>query len=132
MAPEQARGQAIDERSDLFALGVILWELVTRQPLFERESEGQTILALIDADVSRPSSLRDGVAPAWDDFILRAVEYDPKKRFPSAVAMSAALAALPTARDSGGEDLRVLVARLLEIPEREPAAVFDVDRSAAP
>ena len=55
MAPEQARALPFDERCDLFSVGVILWELVCGKPLFHRGSEGPTLLAVMSADVPRPT-----------------------------------------------------------------------------
>jgi serine/threonine-protein kinase len=98
MAPEQARALPIDERCDLFALGVILWELLVGRPLFDRGSDGATMMALVSDPVPPPSSVRR-VDPAWDAFLARAVERHPPDRYRSALEMATALDALADARD---------------------------------
>ena len=99
MAPEQARAQAIDERCDLFALGIVMWELLCGEPLFDRGGEGPTLLALVKADFERPSS-KVGADPSWDAFFERALALEPQDRFPSAVAMMRELDTLADAKPS--------------------------------
>ncbi len=91
MAPEQAKGEAFDERCDLFALGVVLWEIFAGQRLFQRENQTATLFALISEPVPKLSSLRPDLDPAWDDFFDRALAKHPDGRFSSAVEMAAAL-----------------------------------------
>jgi serine/threonine-protein kinase len=105
MAPEQARAQPMDERSDLFSLGVILWEMLTGTRLFDRGSEAPTLLALVSQPIGAPSSLRR-IDRAWDRFLACALARDPHERFPSADAMAEALVSLPelhTGRDLSAE-----------------------------
>ena len=99
IAPEQARGEAVDTRSDLFAAGVILWELLAGRPLFKRENDAATLAALIYDEVPPVSRFRPDIDPAWDAFLARALYRDPVRRFESASAMARALLALPGADD---------------------------------
>ena len=131
MAPEQARALPFDERCDLFSVGVLLWELLCGKPLFHRGSEGPTLLAVMSADVPRPTASRDDIHPGWDAFIARALARDPEERFSSAAAMSLALADLADAH--GGpptEELAALVAVVLTLPEPSPSDEATLDRGA--
>jgi len=115
MAPEQARGEPLDGRADLFALGVVLWELCTGRRLFARETEAATLAALLEAGpVGPPSAWNEAVSPALDAIVLSALERDPARRIGSAEALRAALAAqwLELARDDAEHDLRDLMQRL--------------------
>jgi serine/threonine-protein kinase len=120
MAPEQARAQPFDARADLFALGVIVWELLAARPLFNRGAEGPTLLALMSDDIPPPSTLVPDLDPAWDAFVLRTIERDPARRFPSAAAMSAALSAIPDARVPATDTLAALVVQALALPDPPP------------
>ena len=131
MAPEQARALPFDERCDLFSLGVILWELVCGKPLFHRGSDGPTLLAVMSADVPRPTSSRDDIDPGWDTFVERALARDPAERFPSATAMSTALAELADARSGPStEELAALVAHVLTLPDPSPSDEATLDHGA--
>lgn len=111
MSPEQASGEPIDERSDLFAVASVLWETLCGQALFARDGDGPTFFAIVNSDVPAPSAIRAGLPPRWDAFFARALDRDPERRYQDAEAMSTALsltddAHVTTARD----DLAELVA----------------------
>lgn len=93
MAPEQAAGDPLDERCDLFALGVVLWELLTGQRLFFRAEQAATLLAVLHDEVPAPSSIRPELDPAWDELLSHALERDRRERFSSSQALLEALAA---------------------------------------
>jgi serine/threonine-protein kinase len=115
MAPEQARGEPVDARADLFSLGVVLWELLAGRRLFARDSEAAALAALLSAEpVSRPSEWNEEVPPQLDAAVLSALERDPGRRVRSADEMLAALAAaeLGIARGPEDLDLRPLMRRL--------------------
>jgi eukaryotic-like serine/threonine-protein kinase len=86
MAPEQVQGRPIDRRADVWAIGVLLWEALALRPLFRRNSEPETILAVIDAPFEGPSAFRPEAA-ALDAIVLRALCRDVSARTPSAAAL---------------------------------------------
>jgi len=115
MAPEQARGEPVDARADVFALGVVLWELCTGRRLFARDSDAATLAAVVaPAPVSRPSEWNEEVPPELDELVLRAVERDPARRLASADAFAEELAAVRYRLAAAPEDvdLRALMRRL--------------------
>ncbi len=81
MSPEQASGLDIDQRTDQFALGIVLHELLTFQRLFKRSNEIQTLTAVADCQVPRPSSLNSNVAPELDAIVMKALAKNPDDRF---------------------------------------------------
>jgi serine/threonine-protein kinase len=92
MAPEQAREEPTDERCDLFATGVILWETLCCERLFGAESEIATLLALVDKKVPSTGDYRQDLrVELWDRFFERAICRDLGGRFRSADEMSDAL-----------------------------------------
>jgi len=132
MAPEQATGAEVDERADLFCVGIMGWELLTLRPLFRKPTDAATLSALLNAAVPPPSLLRPGLAAHWDAFIARAVQRDVEKRFPSAAQMVAELdqmLAIEGAPAPG--DLADFLARLPEqvaprSPREQPALLQTV------
>lgn len=92
MAPEQLEGREVTRRSDIYALGLVLYELFTGKPAFQASSLAE--LRASRADGTRPTAPSDVVHdldPAVERVILRCLEHDPQKRPPSAVAVAAAL-----------------------------------------
>jgi serine/threonine protein kinase len=130
MAPEQALAQPIDERCDLFAVGVILWELLCGQSLFQRGAEGPTLVAVLSADIDLPSKLRPDIDPAWDALVLRALGRDPDVRFQSANEMSTAIGALADGKLPASDELCALVLETLALPEPGPEFIRTVTRPA--
>ncbi len=86
MAPEQIRGDAIDARADLFALGIILYELTTGKRLFRGRPE-QVMRLVLDEPIVMPSAIRPDYPRKLEAIVMRALERDPERRFASARAM---------------------------------------------
>jgi eukaryotic-like serine/threonine-protein kinase len=91
MAPEQLSGRGVTRRTDIFASGIVLWELLTGERLFHADDEATTVTRVLMERVRAPSELCPGVPAALDRIVLRALERDPSKRFLSAEDMAAAL-----------------------------------------
>jgi eukaryotic-like serine/threonine-protein kinase len=91
MAPEQALGRDVDRRADVFALGVVLWELLTLQRLFKRDAPAETILALVNQPIPAPSSIASDVPAVLDAIVLKALARDPEERFANARELARAL-----------------------------------------
>ncbi|MDI1479876.1 serine/threonine-protein kinase [Polyangium sp. y55x31] len=95
MAPEQARGAGeIDARTDLFALGCLLFECIARRRLFSGASEGEVLSAVLHTAAPRLSTIAPGVPPPLDDLVARLLHEDPASRPQSAAAVLRALAAI--------------------------------------
>lgn len=84
MSPEQCRGESVDARSDIFSLGIILFELCTGYRLFRRPTRPEVILAVIESEIPRPSDLSSEIPPFLEACILKALERDPAQRYQTA------------------------------------------------
>jgi hypothetical protein len=79
MAPEQARGRTVDKRADIWAFGVVVWEMLTGRPLFAGETVTDTLAALLTREIDW-SQLPGSTPPALVDLLRRCLERDPKQR----------------------------------------------------
>lgn len=100
MSPEQLRGQALDHRSDIFSVGVVLYELLTGQRPFGGDSAADVMSAVLSAEVAPVSAAGAGVSPALDRLVARCLEKSPDDRFQSARDLAFALEALGESTDS--------------------------------
>jgi serine/threonine-protein kinase len=88
LSPEQVRSLPLDGRSDVFSLGVVLWEMLAGQRLFAATDELSTVRNVVMMPIPTPSSKRREVPPALDAIVARALEREPDARYPSAGAMA--------------------------------------------
>jgi serine/threonine protein kinase len=87
MSPEQCRGQPLDRRSDIFALGLVLYELTTSRRVFKADNAAQTIQAICDHLVVPPTRLSAAYPAALETVCMRALAAAPEDRYPTALDM---------------------------------------------
>lgn len=118
MAPEQARGERVTEQTDLYSVGVVLFELLTGRLPFEAENSLAVMVAHVEQTPPAPSALQPGIPAELDAVVLRALAKHPMDRFPSAQAMKTALVdALVDARDGRPDDRVITAPRMRTIEE---------------
>jgi serine/threonine-protein kinase len=91
MAPEQFAGKEVTARSDIYALGLVLYELFTGKPAFEGKTYDEIMRARLESKPERPSALVRDLDPAVELVIMRCLEQEPELRPSSALIVSAAL-----------------------------------------
>jgi len=91
LSPEQAQGKKLDRRSDLFSLGIVLWELLTVERLFKHDSDFATMAAIVRKRTPPPSSRRRDVPPELDKLVLRALTKSPDDRYQTAEELTEAI-----------------------------------------
>ncbi|MEO8840163.1 MAG: serine/threonine-protein kinase, partial [Kofleriaceae bacterium] len=84
LSPEQCRGGNVDRRSDLFSLGIVLWEMLTTERLYKRATDFEAMAAIVSEHVPPPSSRRPDVPRELDALVLQLLAKDPAERFQSA------------------------------------------------
>ena len=99
MSPEQARGEAIDGRSDIFSLGVVLYEMAAGRPPFSGATAAGIFEGILTKTPAPPSTHQPGLPAALDTIVLKALEKDPARRYQSAADLRADLQALRRASD---------------------------------
>ncbi|MEA3639201.1 MAG: serine/threonine-protein kinase [Lamprobacter sp.] len=101
MAPEQFNGEPLDARCDIYATGVLLFELITGQRPFSGQSDAELMYHVLREAPPNPAELNSEVTPALADCVLRALAKDPEHRFPDAQAFATALtASIATAHEA--------------------------------
>jgi len=91
MSPEQCAAQPVDRRADVYALGIVLYELVTGRRLFKRANELLTIRAVTEQPIIPPSELNPDCSPELEAVTMRALAREPEDRFESCAKMRRAL-----------------------------------------
>ena len=133
MAPEQVQGTAVDARSDIFALGCVLYEMVTGRRAFARPTPTETLAAILSAPAPEVSASGTDAPPELGRIVARCLEKQPGQRFQSASDLAFALRALTTAPVGGRRlvsDVRGRGARARAAP-REAAARWVIGGVAA-
>jgi serine/threonine-protein kinase len=127
MSPEQCRAEPLDRRSDIFALGVLLYEATTGLRPFEAESDFEVLSAIVSGRLEPPSARASGYPPALEQVVLRALRAAPAERFATAAELGEALAAF-----AAGERLETGPATTAAcLAERFPGALAGDDGATA-
>ncbi|MGQ0573562.1 MAG: Stk1 family PASTA domain-containing Ser/Thr kinase [Pseudonocardia sp.] len=87
LSPEQARGEAVDARSDVYAAGCVLYELLTGEPPFTGDTPVAVAYQHVREDPKRPSDVNPDIPPALDAVVLKALSKNPANRYQSAAEM---------------------------------------------
>lgn len=117
MAPEQVRGEPADSRSDIFALGSVLYEMLSGVRAFHRGTAAESMTAILREDPPELADSGPPVPPALDRIVRRCLEKSPEQRFQSARDLSFALGALSGSDASGA-------ARIAEARRRGPLVAW--------
>ena len=122
LSPEQARGQAIDRRTDVYALGATLWETVTMKRLFKRDTDVQTLQAIREAKVPDVREMIEGFPDALWLIIEKALSIDADERYASAAEMQRDLEAYVSDAALMKKDLAAMVKELFPGQQAEHEA----------
>jgi serine/threonine protein kinase len=117
MAPEQVRGEAADSRTDIFAFGAVLYEMLSGIRAFRRDTPAETMTAVLKEDPPDLSDPSRPVSPALDRIMRRCLEKNPEQRFQSARDLSFAIGALSGSDATGA-------ARVMPPPRRFPVVLW--------
>lgn len=129
MSPEQIENDPLDARSDLFSLGIVLWEMMTGRRLFKARSKEETLRRVKRAEVPSPRSYRPEVSEELQSLVLRALARRPEQRFRSAADMLEALSVLMV-REGHRANNHELSAFVKEIADARPDQAAPAARSA--
>src|SRR2546421_3648604 len=110
MSPEQVRGQAVDHRSDIFAFGAILYEMLSGRRAFHGESAADTMSAILKEDPPDLSDTNQNVSPALERLVNHCLEKNPESRFHSASDLAFALEALSGSAPVCGQTMTAISA----------------------
>ncbi|WP_437763712.1 serine/threonine-protein kinase [Sorangium sp. So ce281] len=126
MAPEQVRGDAIDRRVDVFAMGIVLYTLTTGKHPFRRESEGATLFAISSTDpVEAPHEFQADYPASLEAVLMRALEKERDERYATANELMRALdKALPPNQRATDEDVANFVRELFEDQQEQTRAAL--------
>lgn len=102
LSPEQALGRGVDARSDLYSVGIMLFQLLTGRIPFDADSPLAIAYAHVQEEPVAPSTINRSLTPAMDALVARALKKNPNERFPSAAAMQDEIARVLSASGQTG------------------------------
>jgi len=127
MSPEQSRGEAVDARTDVFALGIVLWEMLTGARLFNADSELAVLRAVQQGDIQPPSRGRANIPEDLSAVVMKALARDMAARFQTAGELERALVqcVLNHAQSADDTDLAAFLRRVYISPTPSAIAVAE-------
>jgi len=124
MSPEQARGQAIDGRTDLFSVGVVMYEMLTGQPPFRGETTNDVIAEILKSEPVALATAVPGLAPQFERIVQRSIRKNRDERYSSAAEM------LHSLQEFRKETEFQQMLKQSTLPALEPGAAISVGESA--
>lgn len=131
MSPEQASGQPIDRRTDVYQLGIVLWEMLTLRRLFDAETDVELLNQVRAPKVVPPSQLVGRISPALEAVVMSALDPNPARRPPDAQTFARRLGkAAPAAHEVDNGSLSSLLLALMQEQRRQqkktyPSGLYD-------
>lgn len=130
MSPEQVEGQDVDPRSDIFSLGIILYELCTGFRLFRRNSPPEVLKAIQEEEITPPRELKPEVPQFLEGVIMKALARDPAKRYQTATLFRQDLLRYLDLTTEGGDLRKTLGAYVAAMFEQERAEIAQALQAA--
>jgi eukaryotic-like serine/threonine-protein kinase len=132
MAPEQVRGANVDSRTDIFAFGAVLYEMVSGKRAFRRETAAETMTAILKEDPPEFSEmeLAHPVSPGLERIVRRCLEKNPEQRFQSAKDLAFALEALSGTTFRTGSHAAILTAAIQTAGEEKKRSAWLIGAAA--
>jgi eukaryotic-like serine/threonine-protein kinase len=128
MSPEQAMGEGVDRRTDVFSMGILLWEVTTGRWLYRRKSELETLKAVVETDAPRPSTIRADYPKDLEKIVMKTLERSPAKRWATAGELRGALDEL--ARSWKFRPGPPMISKLMATVFAERATAWETARAA--
>jgi len=132
IAPEQYTGDEIDQRTDLYALGMVLYECLTGRPAYVGDTPAATAAARLTREVLPPRQVRADVDRRLDDLIVRCTRRDPRDRYPDAATVQSTLRSLIGQRSPQDLTAELLASKPPDRPQRPEFPRLDSDMLTDP
>lgn len=114
ISPEQAQNEHLDPRSDVFSVGILMWELLCNRPLFSHLDDAAALRAIRQGDIAKPTDLDTRLPPEIDAIIMGALARDKAHRHPTAEAFGTRLRALRYSLDGSTVDPAAELAKIVD------------------